>query len=93
MIDDSKLMEIDESYSGTKGRTLYQRMFSKIGEGSMRGAIFNLCCIAIGAGTALTRLLDSPQSLVVMRYRNRHYITADGRWICILEPQQSGYYF
>ena len=50
MEDESAIMDVDENYTNSTGKTLTQRLFSKIGQGSLRGAIFNLCCIAIGAG-------------------------------------------
>ena len=85
MIDDAKLMEIDETYTGSQGRTLFQRMFSKIGEGSMRGAVFNLCCIAIGAGMRISRLFDSAQSILAVRNWDWHNLVANGSWIRVLE--------
>ena len=50
MIDNAELMDVDESFSASPGRSLMDRIFHKVRKGSLRGAIFNLCCIAIGAG-------------------------------------------
>ena len=48
-------MQIDPSTlilspSGDMRRTFYQRTFSKVGPGSLRGSIFSLCASAIGSG-------------------------------------------
>lgn len=49
-MDQDDVLITNEEYSGSNNRTIWQRAFSPISHGSIRGSVFNLCCIAIGAG-------------------------------------------
>jgi amino acid permease len=49
-MDQDDVLITNEDYSGSNNRTIWQRAFSPISHGSIRGSVFNLCCIAIGAG-------------------------------------------
>jgi len=41
---------VDEEYSGSANRTLWQRAFSPIKSGGIRSSVINLCCTSIGVG-------------------------------------------
>ena len=92
-MDSEDALIIDENYSGTEQRNIWQRTFSPIKHGGIRGSVFNLCCIAIGAGIHFIRLPHTPICHVQMWLNSRLDFTGARIVYWILELKQPGAHF